>query len=263
VRRCEAAGSNLAKFKESNVSEDPSAKKTHAPKTTHAEKGGGGKWLIGAAAAVLLAGAGYVGWQNFGPEQTSTGMAYNDQYASEPMRAGPIEADENLGLAESASDAAPPPAVETQTAAATPQRRTPARSTPAAEPIPEATIGITPASASVYDDDEIVVTARRPIWAQTPSARRLSAMYPQRALERGREGEARLACVVQDRGMLDCDQIEATPGGFGPAAERVARAYRHSTTLSDGGNAVGTPVNLRVVFRIEEEQARRAGRLRG
>jgi len=249
------------------VSEDPAtgAKKTPAPKTVHADKGGGGsKWLLGGAAAVLLLGAGYVAWQNFAPTQSTTDMAYNDSaYAPEPLRAGPV--DDNTdpftsAEADSAPDAAPASA---SSQAAAPARRAPARSTPAAAPVPEATIGITPASAEMYNDDEIVVTARRPIWAETPSARRLSAMYPQRALDRGREGEARLACVVQQRGVLDCDQIEATPGGFGPAAERVARTYRHATTLADGSDAVGTPVNLRVVFRIQEEQARRAGRLRG
>ncbi|UPT63863.1 MAG: energy transducer TonB [Hyphomonadaceae bacterium JAD_PAG50586_4] len=93
----------------------------------------------------------------------------------------------------------------------------------------------------------------RPIWARTPNERRLSALYPERALARGREGEARLTCIVQDGGALDCDRVSETPGGFGAAAVRVARTFRHAPQLADGSNAIGTPVNLRVVFRIDDD----------
>src|SRR5688572_428128 len=87
-----------------------------------------------------------------------------------------------------------------------------------------------------------------------PSAsRRLSALYPERALERGREGEARLHCIVQAGGTLDCERLSETPGGFGPAALRVARTLRHAPRLEDGSDAEGTPVRLRVVFRMAEE----------
>jgi len=103
------------------------------------------------------------------------------------------------------------------------------------------------------DEDDVIVHApRRPIWASTPSARRLSALYPERALERGREGQAQLHCTVEERGRLDCAPVSATPGGFGAAAVRVARTFRHARTLENGHSAIGTPLYLRVVFRIEE-----------
>jgi TonB family protein len=225
----------------------------HGASTIHASKGGGGsKWLIGAAAAVLLLGAGYVAWTNFAPGQNSTETATNDEFSPEPLRAGPLEPDQDTTADSAASDesaAAPAPA---ETRATSPARRATPR---AAAPVPEEVVGITPASATTVDSDEIVVTARRPIWSRTPSERRLSALYPQRALDRGREGEASLACTVQGSGVLDCESVSATPG-FGAAALRVARTFRHSTTLADGSAAAGTPVNLRVVFRMAEEDRR-------
>jgi TonB family protein len=225
----------------------------------HTESGGGGgKWLLGAAAAIVLIGGGYFAWKNFAPAPNGAEMAYNDSYAdgADPLRAGPLASDAPLteGVAESASvDAAPTVAPATPR---TTTRRAPVRT---AEAVPEETIGITPISAtSANDGDDIVVTAaRRPIWSRTPSERRLSALYPERALERGREGEARLACIVQESGALDCDRVAETPGGFGAAAVRVARTFRHAPQLADGSAAVGTPVNLRVVFRIADEDRRR------
>lgn len=234
------------------MSEDPH----HGATTIHASKSGAmGKLVLGVVAAALVLGGGYYAWTQYGPSQEQTEIAYNEEsYVDDPLRAGP--ADEQNPLAESAAadDVTAEPAAEEPSAA--PARRAPARSA-AAAPVPQATIGVTPANAAPYDSDEIVVPApRRPIWAHTPSARRLSAMYPQRALDRGRDGEASLACVVQNGGVLDCDRVSETPGGFGNAALRVARAYRHSTQLADGSSAVGTPVNLRVVFRINQEPNR-------
>ncbi|MGE0742556.1 MAG: TonB family protein [Hyphomonadaceae bacterium] len=240
------------------MSEDPThGASTIRPSKSHDEGGGAGKWLIGAAAAVVLLGGGYFAWQSLGQSQDGVEVADNDPYASGPyandtMRAAPLDSEPST-LAESASteesiaapeEAAPRPAAV---------RRAPARV------VPQETIGITPINATATDSDEIVVTgARRPVWVRTPSARRLSAMYPERALDRGREGEARLQCTVQNGGALDCERISETPGGgFGNAALRVARTYRHAPTLADGSDAAGTPVNLRVVFRLADEETRR------
>jgi hypothetical protein len=59
--------------------------------------------------------------------------------------------------------------------------------------------------------------------------------------------------MVEVGGSLDCQRVEETPG-FGPAAMRVARSLRHAPTRADGANAAGTPVNLRVVFRIDDNR---------
>lgn len=234
------------------MSENPNTsapKPAPKPAPRDKETGGGGKWLLGAAAAIVLIGGGYAVVQNFSQPQDQTESAFNapadDSY--DLSDASPAEETRDQDLAALDSPQAEPAAA---TPAAPARRATPQRS----EPVPEATIGITPASATTsVNDDEIVVTARRPVWASTPSPRRLSALYPERALERGQEGEARLACVVQARGALDCDQVEATPGGFGNAALRVARTFRHADTLANGQSAEGTPLNLRVVFQIADE----------
>lgn len=240
------------------MSEDPK----HGATTIRASKGGGGgggKLLLGAVAAAVLVGGGYFVWKNYSGAQDGAQTAYNDgynseSYADDPLRAGPTESNDDA-IAESASteSAAQPPASSA--------RSTPARSQAArADSVPEETIGITPINATsteAADGEDIVVTAnRRPIWVRTPTQRRLSALYPERALERGREGEARLHCTVQGDGGLDCARVEETPGGFGPAAIRVARTLRHAPQLADGSDATGSPVNLRVVFRIPEESRR-------
>jgi len=228
----------------------------HGATTIRASKGGGGKWLLGALAAVVLVGGGYAAWKTLDSDRTNIDTAYTDPYPDEPLRAGPLAPDEDQ-LAENASagvSIASPD--ESEPVAARPPRRSATR--PA--PVPEATIGITPASVTadetaVQDGGDIVVTAApRPVWVRTPSERRLASLYPTRALERGREGEARLRCTVLNDGALDCARIEATPGGFGTAALRVARTLRHAPVRADGSDAAGTPVNLRVVFRLDEDE---------
>lgn len=241
------------------MSEDP----THgATKIEASEKhgGGGGKLLLGVVAAALLIGGGYFVWDNYRLGPSTAESAYTDRYASEPLSAVADDPDQRTDTAslDAADNSVASPAPAETRAAATPARRSSARVE--AEEVPEETIGITPisaATASEGTDENLVVTApRRPIWSSTPSARRLSGMYPDRALERGREGEARLACIVQNGGSLDCQKIEETPGGFGNAALRVSRTLRHVATLPDGTQAAGTPVNLRVVFRIDDDTRR-------
>ncbi|MGE0531531.1 MAG: hypothetical protein AB7G40_04020 [Hyphomonadaceae bacterium] len=225
--------------------------------TIRASKGGGGgKLLLGVVAAAILLGGGYYAWSNYAP-QNGAQTGYNESYATDPyddpLRAGPLgsseadDASEEQLAATASSESAPAP---------------PRRSQARAEPIPEATIGVTPANVTEEDmaaaeSSDLVVTAPiRPIWARTPSERRLASYYPARALERGREGEARLACTVMEGGSLACDKLSETPGGFGNAALRVSRSLRHAAVRSDGSDATGTPVNLRVVFRIDEENRR-------
>lgn len=225
----------------------------HGAHTIRASQGGG-KWLLGAVAAALLLGGGYFAWQTY-TNSNPLQAAHNDGYAEEPyddaLRAGPLEPDSVDEESEASEpNAAPAPA--------------PAARHAQAAPVPEAIIGVTPASvnaedaAAAADDGEIVVTAPpRPVWVRTPSERRLTSLYPARALERGREGEARLHCIVQDDGALQCEKLEETPGGgFGNAALRVARTLRHAPRRADGSDATGSPVNLRVVFRIEDEPPR-------
>jgi TonB family protein len=245
-----SAGSHRANLEEGNVSEHP-----HGATTIRASKGGGAsRWLIGGVAAVVLAGGSYAAWKTFSPDQQQRVVNYEDPYAEEPLRAGPLEPQEEQFAENAATEEAAPPTPA-------PERRAaprPRRAVASAPVVPEETIGITPVSASTDDtqqSDEVIVRApQRPVWTRTPSERRLASLYPERALRRGAEGEARLSCTVVERGALDCQRVEETSASFGAAAMRVARSYRHATTRADGSDATGTPVNLRVVFRMEEEE---------
>ncbi|MBX3431585.1 MAG: TonB family protein [Hyphomonadaceae bacterium] len=235
---------------------------THGATTIRTSKGGGagGKLLLGAVAAAILLGGGYWAYKNYAQPSDGVQTAYNDSYnaessyADDGLRAGPIDPSDEPVAETASSDVAPP---ATTPASSSRSTATPRR-VASAEETPEVTIGVTPINATsddaAYTDNEdlVVTAASRPIWDRTPSARRLSALYPERALERGREGEARLHCTVLEGGALDCARVSETPGGFGPAAVRVARTFRHAPTLSNGADATGSPVNLRVVFRIDD-----------
>ncbi|MBL8537902.1 MAG: TonB family protein [Hyphomonadaceae bacterium] len=223
-------------------------------------RGGGArsKWLLAGIGAAVLLGGGYFAWTTFAPPSPrATQAAYDaaspvENFASDDdLRSTQDERIEVASAAEGTAAETPAPPAPRRAA----RTQAPSPVTPAV--VPEETIGIMPAAVSPQDGDDIVITAHRPVWTRVPSARRLSALYPERALERGREGEARLHCTVQEGGALDCARHEETRREFGVAALRVARAFRHATTLSDGRDAVGTPVNLRVVFRMEGESRRR------
>lgn len=226
--------------------------------TVRASKGGGaGKWLLGGLVAVVLGGAGYLAWKNYAPTPApETQTAYNDPYAADTQHASPLppmQASENPA---SRDESVAPAAASTTPAAAAP--RASSRSAAAKPAVPEEVIGITPASevAEATPDENIIVNApTRPVWSRTPSARRLAALYPVVAQEQGREGEAELHCTVQQSGALDCVRVTETRG-FGNAALRVASTFRHAALLADGRDATGTPVNLRVLFRLPPEDRR-------
>ena len=235
------------------MSEDPH----HGASEIRASKGsggGGGKWLLGALAAVVLVGGGYTAYRTMTPAQNDDQYAINNEYDdADPLRASPLgepssstSIDDDGAIADTASsDAAPAPS-----------QRARQRQYAEADAVPETTIGITPINATsdetVDESESVIVTQPRgPVWSRVPTARRLSALYPARALEREREGEARLACIVQNSGRLACENVEQTPG-FGGAALRVANTLEHSPYRADGSSAIGTLVNLRVVFRMED-----------
>lgn len=222
------------------------------PRPTRGSEGGGGKWVLAALAVLVLAGGGYLAWSAY-----SGGAGQGDTIVAEAPAPVTGEADLRGGAVELEEPAPPAPIEE-------PRVRRPR---PAPEAVPEEVIGVTLADSgadnaevqaiAVEEDDIIVRAPRRPIWVRTPNPRRLSSYYPERALERGREGEASLQCTILDGGALDCIEASATPGGFGYSAIQLSRRYRHATTLADGSSAIGTPVNLRVLFRLADDGSRR------
>jgi TonB family protein len=238
-------------------------KPSETPKTeAHASKGSGMKWLGGAALAAVLLGGGYYAWSQYGPSQSNASNASNEQsYAQNgevALHAGALPAQSGENVA-SPNESGSSSAAGTQRADATPTHRGASSRSASASTVPEEVIGVTPASATSDDSDAIIVEGqRRPVWTHTPSHWRLAETYPARALEDGREGEASLHCTVLNNGALDCAPVSEYPAraGFGGAALRVAHLYRHAQTLRDGKDAIGSPVNLRVVFRIDDNTRR-------
>ncbi|HWA01376.1 MAG TPA: TonB family protein [Caulobacterales bacterium] len=224
----------------------------HGAHVIHAKRGGGGwKWLAGAAVAALLVGGGYYAYTNSAPQPAPQ----SELAANAPTPAAPIERDVAADeTAQDPSDDAALPDASTPAPATAPASRRAAAH--AATSVPEQIVGVTPASMTTEGDEIVIPGVRRPIWVRTPSAYRLASLYPERALERGREGEASVHCTVQENGALDCVQVSETPAnaGFGNAALRVARTFRHAPQLADGSAAAGTPVNLRVIFRMADER---------
>lgn len=226
----------------------------------HAKGNDGQKWLAGAALAALVLGGGYYALKNLPASQsTSAEVASTEAMVDSPSTySAPSSTSPSFQGSPSTSETASSAAVDDTSATTTARRRATAKAAPA--PVPEQVVGITPASITTDNSDEIVVTpGRRPVWASVPSQRRLSGLYPTRALERGREGEASVSCTVLDAGALDCVRVSEYPAnsGFGNAALRVAKGFRHSARRADGSAAYGTPVNLRVVFRIDDGDRRR------
>ena len=228
----------------------------NAPHVIRASKATPWKLVAGAVAAAAVLGGGYYAWKHSAPTQPNSELAYNE--ASPSDHAAPLLRQDATSETEAANeDAASVASTERQTAPATPvRRRTTAR---APDTVPEEVVGVTRVNATMQEDNDIIVQgARRPVWTRTPSARRLSALYPARALERGREGEASVHCTVQINGALECVPVSETPAnaGFGSAAIRVAHTFRHAQQRADGTDATGSPVNLRVLFRMGDEDRR-------
>lgn len=232
---------------------DPKA--TYTARDSHDSNRSGLKWLAGAAAVAVLLGGGYYVWNNRPAVQPNSEIAaYDAQSSTTPFASGSSTSTADATVDSAAIGEGVSTTSSTRTSTST-GKRPAVRADAAAEEI----VGVSPVSAMRTDENEIVITgARRPVWSSKPSARRLSALYPARALERGKEGEASVHCTVQERGALDCVPVSEMPAnaGFSTAALRVARTYRHAALRADGSAAVGTPVNLRVMFRIADEGRR-------
>jgi protein TonB len=88
------------------------------------------------------------------------------------------------------------------------------------------------------------------VWAQRPSARRISELYPARALREGVGGRVELSCNVRSNQSLACSVANESPAGlgFGQAALSASSSYRASPTLSDGSASTGSPARIVVQF---------------
>ncbi len=91
-----------------------------------------------------------------------------------------------------------------------------------------------------------------PQWIERPNGRDFAREYPERALEREREGRVVLDCVVNADGRISCAVASEDPSGwgFGSAAVRISRSFRMSPRLEDGRPAEGGRVRVPIAFRL-------------
>lgn len=143
-----------------------------------------------------------------------------------------------------------------------PEPSTQAATTPRSGPVslvpPQTTTSpeTQPASASTPPSvtPPTAATPGRVAWAQRPSARRISDLYPQRALRAGMGGRVQLDCTVQANLTVSCAIASETPPGmgFGAAAISAASAYRAQPRLSNGASAVGSTTRIAIAFQAPE-----------
>lgn len=93
------------------------------------------------------------------------------------------------------------------------------------------------------------------LWASRPSASRISALYPTRAMRDNVGGRVELDCTVQAGLTLACTVARETPAalGFGRAALQAAGAYRARPELSNGGSSVGARTRIAIQFQAPGE----------
>lgn len=216
--------------------------------------------VAGAAAAAILLGGGYYAWKNSTPGPATSEVTDNTATFPAPTEFNEANANgQGLATAGPLDGQSSTESLRASNSQATEPAKPKAKARVAAAEIPTETIGVSRvgAGANQSQTDELVVTGSRgPVWSRKPTAERLSEFYPAYALDRGREGEASLHCTVGERGILSCVSVSETPAraGFGRAAIQVARTFRHAEKRADGREAVGTPVNLRVLFRMDDRR---------
>lgn len=91
-----------------------------------------------------------------------------------------------------------------------------------------------------------------PTWLERPNGRDFAREYPDRALEREREGRVVLDCVVDAGGRIACSVASEDPTGwgFGPAAIRISRSFRMAPATADGRPTDGGRVRVPITFRL-------------
>ncbi len=95
-----------------------------------------------------------------------------------------------------------------------------------------------------------------PDWLRKPDGNALAAVLPQRALETGTSGVAKIRCDVADDGnLVDCAVESETPAGFGfgAAALLLAPNFQMKPRLVDGKPQPGGTVTIPLRFELPEE----------
>ncbi|MBI1251213.1 MAG: hypothetical protein GC189_07060 [Alphaproteobacteria bacterium] len=163
-----------------------------------------------------------------------------------PAGVGGIEEDE------------PPPRPRT-TASAAPSTFRPAQENSAAlAPLPTPAAQVTPASAPQLQaptptPPQVRLRPGAVTWADRPSASRISALFPARALRENVSGRAELDCLILTTYQARCVVVSESPQGygFGQAAMRASGGFRAERALDDGSPAVGARTRVAITFRAE------------
>lgn len=90
-------------------------------------------------------------------------------------------------------------------------------------------------------------------WLARPDGDSLRFFYPVNAWRQGRNGSARLECLVTPAGTLRCRSSQETPAnaGFGEAARRMSSIFRVAPTDANGQSTA----NRRVVVPVQFSQS--------
>lgn len=91
-------------------------------------------------------------------------------------------------------------------------------------------------------------------FTQRPNARDFERYYPERALEREREGVVVLNCVVNASGGLRCSVASEDPAGwgFGNASLEISRFFRVAPQTRDGVPTDGGTIRIPIRWQLGE-----------
>lgn len=154
----------------------------------------------------------------------------------------------------------PPPATTTSantggpvTLAPGPSTQNPAPLSPATNPPPVQVASVEPTITGSATPPR-TAPAGSVVWAQRPSSRRISELYPRNALNSGVGGRVVLDCRVLGDLSVSCSIASETPSGvgFGRAALSASSSYRARATLSDGTSSIGSTTRIAVNFQAPQ-----------